>query len=83
MTEPRQEKAFAIDKHVVAKAFKEAKANGGAAGIDGQSIPDFEKDVKDNLYKLWLCRAYDYAEWAAPELSCGWSNHLELSEDSA
>lgn len=53
MTKPRQEKPFAIDKHVVAKAFKEAKANGGAPGIDGQSISDFEKNLKDNLYKLW------------------------------
>lgn len=53
MTKPRQEKAFAIDKHVVAKAFKEAKANGGAPGIDGQSISEFENNLNDNLYKLW------------------------------
>jgi RNA-directed DNA polymerase len=53
VTKPRQEKPFAIDKYVVAKAFKEAKANGGAPGIDGQSISDFEKNLKDNLYKLW------------------------------
>ena len=52
MTKPRQEKPFAIDKYVVAKAFKEAKANGGAPGIDGQSISDVEKNLKDNLYKL-------------------------------
>ncbi len=54
MTKPRQqEKTFAIDKYVVAAAFKEAKANGGAPGIDKQSISNFEKDLKDNLYKLW------------------------------
>lgn len=54
MTKPRQqEKAFVIDKYVVANAFKEVKANGGAPGIDRQSISDFEKDLKDNLYKLW------------------------------
>ncbi len=53
MTKPRQEKAFDIDKYVVANAFKEAKANGGITGIDGQSISDFEKNLKDNLYELW------------------------------
>ena len=83
MTKPRQEKPFDIDKYVVLKAFKEAKANGGAPGIDRQTISDFEKDLKDNLYKLWLCRVRDYAERAAPELSRGWSDRLELLEDSA
>jgi RNA-directed DNA polymerase len=29
------------------------KANQGAAGVDGQSIEAFEKDLKNNLYKLW------------------------------
>ena len=54
MTTPRQqEKAFGIDKYVVVDAFKEAKANGGAPGIDRQFISNFEKDLKDNLYKLW------------------------------
>jgi hypothetical protein len=39
-------------------------ANKGAPGVDGQSIEDFEKDLKGNLYKVWLCRAADYAGWA-------------------
>ena len=29
------------------------KANQGAAGVDGQSIAEFEADLEDNLYKLW------------------------------
>jgi len=29
------------------------RANGGAAGVDGQSIEDFERKLEDNLYKLW------------------------------
>jgi group II intron reverse transcriptase/maturase len=29
------------------------KANKGAAGVDGQSIGQFEQDLKGNLYKLW------------------------------
>lgn len=35
------------------QAFKLIKANKGAAGIDEQSITDFEINLKDNLYKLW------------------------------
>lgn len=53
MSRPRQEKAFDIDKYVVLKAFKEAKANRGAPGIDKQSISVFETDLKNNLYQLW------------------------------
>jgi hypothetical protein len=29
------------------------KANQGAAGVDGQSIAEFEADLSNNLYKLW------------------------------
>jgi RNA-directed DNA polymerase len=46
-------KPFCISKHVVWEAFERVKANRGAAGVDGESIAEFEKDVKNNLYKLW------------------------------
>jgi RNA-directed DNA polymerase len=46
-------KPFSISKQVVWDAFKKVKANGGAAGVDGGSIAEFEKDLKGNLYKLW------------------------------
>ena len=35
------------------EAYKLVKANAGAAGVDRQSVADFDKDLKDNLYKLW------------------------------
>jgi RNA-directed DNA polymerase len=35
------------------EAYQRVKANGGAAGVDRQSISDFEVNLKDNLYKLW------------------------------
>lgn len=46
-------KPFVISKHLVVEAFKAVKANVGAAGVDKESIADFEKDLKDNLYKVW------------------------------
>jgi group II intron reverse transcriptase/maturase len=46
-------KPFAIPKREVWEAFKTVKANRGAAGVDGQRIPDFEVQLAANLYKLW------------------------------
>ena len=46
-------KSFSISKQAVWDAFKRVKANGGAAGVDGESIADFESDLKGHLYKLW------------------------------
>jgi group II intron reverse transcriptase/maturase len=34
-------------------AYEKVKANQGAAGVDEESLSDFEVDLKDNLYKLW------------------------------
>jgi group II intron reverse transcriptase/maturase len=44
---------FPIPKREVWEAFKRVKANQGAAGVDGQSIAEFEADLSNNLYKLW------------------------------
>ena len=46
-------KPFPIPKREVWEAFKRVKANQGAAGVDGQSIADFEADLSNNLFKLW------------------------------
>lgn len=46
-------KPFIIPKGQVMRAFELVKANAGAAGVDKQSIMDFEGNLKDNLYKLW------------------------------
>ena len=48
-----QAKPNQIDKWEVWQAYQTVKANKGAAGVDGQSIEEFERDVKNNLYKLW------------------------------
>lgn len=46
-------KPFDISKRDVWDAFKRVKANRGAAGVDGQTIAEFEADLSNNLYKLW------------------------------
>lgn len=46
-------KSFAISKEAVWTAYQRVKANRGSAGIDRQSLSDFEQDLSNNLYTLW------------------------------
>ena len=46
-------KPYAISKQLVWDAYKKVKANRGAAGVDGQSLAAFAKDLKKNIYKIW------------------------------
>jgi len=46
-------KPFKISKQAVWEAYLEVRRNDGAAGVDGQSVGEFEKDLRDNLYKIW------------------------------
>ncbi len=46
-------KSFEISKQVVYEAFLRVKANKGAAGVDEESIEEFERNLRRNLYKLW------------------------------
>lgn len=46
-------KSFDISKQLVMQAWKLIKENDGSAGVDQQSIDDFEENLKDNLYKIW------------------------------
>jgi len=46
-------KPFCIPKREVWEAYKQVKANQGAAGVDGETIEDFERDLKRNLYRIW------------------------------
>ena len=46
-------KPLAISKEVLWQAYLRVKANQGAAGVDGESIAEFEANLKGNLYKLW------------------------------
>jgi RNA-directed DNA polymerase len=46
-------KPFDISKRMLWEAYKKVKANRGTAGVDDESINDFESNLKNNLYKLW------------------------------
>lgn len=46
-------RSYDISKQDVRQAYQRVKANKGAAGIDGQTIEDFEQDLKGNLYRIW------------------------------
>ena len=42
-------KSYEISKHIVQKAYEKVRSKKGSAGIDNQSIEEFEKNLKDNL----------------------------------
>ncbi|OXM68644.1 group II intron reverse transcriptase/maturase [Amycolatopsis vastitatis] len=46
-------KAFDIPKMMVWEAYLKVRSNKGAAGVDRQSLVDFARDEKKNLYKIW------------------------------
>jgi len=46
-------KSFGISKRAVWEAYRRVRKNGGAAGVDRQSLEGFEQDLTNNLYKLW------------------------------
>jgi RNA-directed DNA polymerase len=53
MTRETTSKPFMIEKRQVYEAYKAVKSNRGAAGVDGQTIEQFEEDLEGNLYKIW------------------------------
>jgi RNA-directed DNA polymerase len=46
-------KSFEISKWEVWEAYLKVKENRGAPGVDGQSLDEFETDLKNNLYRIW------------------------------
>ena len=46
-------KPFSISKKIVWDAYLQVKARKGSAGVDAQSMEDFESDLKKNLYRIW------------------------------
>ena len=48
-----KQKPFDIDKRLVWEAIPESCCQQRGGRVDGQSIAEFEEDLKGNLYKLW------------------------------
>lgn len=46
-------KPIPVTKPMVWEAYKKVKANKGSAGIDGESLKQFEENLSNNLYKIW------------------------------
>jgi retron-type reverse transcriptase len=46
-------KPFHIEKRWVYGAYPAIRSNGKAAGVDGQTLEQFEADLSGNLYKIW------------------------------
>jgi RNA-directed DNA polymerase len=49
----KEGKSFEISQHQVLEAYRRVRANRGAGGIDGVNFAYFEKDLDNNLYKIW------------------------------
>lgn len=46
-------KSFTISKYWIMESYEKVKAKRGSGGIDGVSMAEFDKDMKNRLYKIW------------------------------
>ena len=53
MTTVTTNKPFHIDKKRVYEAYKAVRSNRGAAGVDRQTLEQFDEDLGGNLHKIW------------------------------
>jgi RNA-directed DNA polymerase len=53
MTTVTTDKPFQIEKKRVYEAYKAVRSNRGAAGVDDQTLEQFDEDLEGNLYKIW------------------------------
>ncbi|PCH64858.1 MAG: group II intron reverse transcriptase/maturase [Bacteroidetes bacterium] len=53
MTKTEETKSVPITKPMVWQAWKKVKSNKGSAGVDEQTLTQFEENLSKNLYKVW------------------------------
>jgi RNA-directed DNA polymerase len=46
-------KPFHIEKRWVYEAYQAIRSNAKAAGVEGQTLEQFEADLSRDLYKIW------------------------------
>jgi len=46
-------KSFDISQEVIREAWERVKSNKGSAGVDAETIEQFEAKLEGNLYKIW------------------------------
>lgn len=46
-------KPYQIPKKLVLEAFEEVRSKKGGEGVDQETLEVFEKDLKNNLYRIW------------------------------
>ena len=46
-------KPYPLPKRLVWEAFQEVRSKKGAGGVDEESLEDFERNLKKNLYRIW------------------------------
>ena len=67
-------KSYNIDKKLVYDAYKAVKDNAGAAGVDKQTIEQFDADLMGNLYKIWnrMSSGSYFRNCSRPVWAWGW-----------
>jgi len=46
-------KTVPVTKEMVKSAYRKVKSNQGSAGVDKQSLEEYQADLSNNLYVLW------------------------------
>ena len=49
----RGQRTYVISQKEVRAAWQKVRAKGGIGGVDGEGIKSFERNLNNNLYKLW------------------------------
>lgn len=53
MKDKEKTKSYEIGKREVFDSYLRVKANQGSAGVDKETLDDFDKNMSGNLYKIW------------------------------
>lgn len=48
-----ESKTVPITKEMVRAAYRKVKSNHGSAGVDQESLEEFQQDLSGNLYRIW------------------------------